>query len=517
MALSTTPVMGHEAKLSFGDTTTKGEVTSANAETFDLEPTQTLTIKINGGGAATVTFDAAAAELTASAGSFAQMSNESMEVRVDGGEWQTITFGTEASMVLALAVLNAAIEGASAHDNAGEDVDIVSDTKGTSSKIETQNVDVGIETKLGIDDPGDSGAGTGDVADINAVTAAEVAARISADVAGGTGIANAAGTVTAQTDTSGAGGSVQVTGGTANTAIAFDTGVYAGSGSSAAKAIQPFTSESLQHVVERLDNSGIRGTRSLEEKMSVSGPTRNGGSLSIIPNRLQLEDWLPFIMGLPEVSDEYKLTEAIKDTLAVKVWRGSGGDDFGSGAVNRATFRGTAGGLLEIELDLLFQSWSDLAADPADSLDAGLPYAYSGFVFTWDTGGTPKAYRIKEFELTIDHMLADDHRNNAVDVQEFPTGGREVRLAVVMPYSAASEALKAKVMEASAGELIDYGITLVCTAPDSHTLTITAGRALIETGHANVGSKEAETDVRFEMLLQASTTRNDELVIKVED
>ena len=69
----------------------------------------------------------------------------------------------------------------------------------------------------------------GDFADISAATAAEVAAVINAQITGAEAtIDTGAGTVKIKTLTQGTGGSVQVTGGTANPALGFSTSLFSG-------------------------------------------------------------------------------------------------------------------------------------------------------------------------------------------------------------------------------------------------------------------------------------------------
>src|SRR5690606_35916633 len=98
-------------------------------------------------------------------------------------EVQTITFGTEASIALAVALINSQLRGGYAVAQGAQDVDILSDVRGTSSRVRTFNVAAGITTKLGIQDDGDE-SGTGDCANIEAVTAAEVKTVVEADIDG---------------------------------------------------------------------------------------------------------------------------------------------------------------------------------------------------------------------------------------------------------------------------------------------------------------------------------------------
>lgn len=277
---------------------------------------------------------------------------------------------------------------------------------------------------------------------------------------------------------------------------------------------QPFLSETLTHVKEVISGQGIRGKRSHEEKMNVGGLRRNGGTITFNPNRLQLEDWLPYITGSAENVDDYVLAEAIKKTLYVEIWRDQGGETFSAGAVSRAVLSGSAGGLLQLALDLIFKSRADLASETADSLHAGLPYPYSGAVLTINS----QAYRISEFSLTIDNKVATDHFNNSTEIQElYPSGFREVLLDFSVPYSAEGESLAALAMAESSGELTNYEATLVITAPDSHLVTLTIPELQLLTCHPNVSGPDGEISAKVTSQAYATTTGNDELKFTVAD
>jgi len=158
----------------------KASVVGTESFTIDLNPGMTVTADVDGGGAATATFDAGQATLAGSGGTFAAMASESFEVQFEDDDVQTVLFGTEGTLQAAVDLINTQIVGGDARINVDQ-IDIVSDKYGTSSRVRTTNVDAGITTKLGIADAGDE-SGTGDAADIKAVTFAEAKALIEADI-----------------------------------------------------------------------------------------------------------------------------------------------------------------------------------------------------------------------------------------------------------------------------------------------------------------------------------------------
>jgi len=165
---------------------TPGVVTGTIAEPFELSPGDTLDIDVDGGGAATATFDAARASLTAgNSPTYALSDGQTLIVEIDGGSAQTITFLTAEFANIAaataeevIAVINAKMTGGYA-DLDGGDPRINSDVQGTDSHVQvtggTANAALGFSTTI-VD-------GTGDVADISLVTVAEIKTVVENDVA----------------------------------------------------------------------------------------------------------------------------------------------------------------------------------------------------------------------------------------------------------------------------------------------------------------------------------------------
>lgn len=202
-------------------TETAGSETSDNAETWELAAGDTLTVDPDGGGAQTATFDAAAGYLdTNETYPCADQTGLTLNLSVNGGTTQTCTFGTATSIDELAADINEQISGVKAYDAAGE-LRIESDQEGTGSSIA---IVAGGTNTLTWDTPV---AGTGDVANIAAVTAAEANTVIENDVTGATVTIETGGYITVVSDTVGASSSVQM-GGTAQTKFGFDGNLHSG-------------------------------------------------------------------------------------------------------------------------------------------------------------------------------------------------------------------------------------------------------------------------------------------------
>lgn len=219
---------------------TYGEVQGSVAEPFVLTHGNTIIVSVDGGGNLTATISAVAALRDSGNGTFDLANNETLTVSVNGGPVQTITFVTgnfanidAATAAEVAAVINGQLVGASASVQ-GSAVRITSDRKGTGSGINvtggTANVALGFTTG--------NVAGSGNVANVDAVTAAEVKTIVEAAVAGVT-VTPTAGKVYIRTNTAGAGGSVLVVStSTADDELGLDNATHTGLAGTAVNTLQ---------------------------------------------------------------------------------------------------------------------------------------------------------------------------------------------------------------------------------------------------------------------------------------
>ncbi len=169
---------------------TAGTVLGANAAPFDLEPGDTMSIDIDAGGTVVATFTATSAVRTSgNAETYDLLDGLTLTVRIDGGGVQTITFDTaefvditNATALEVAAVINAEMTGGSADGSSGSVV-ITSDSRGTGSSVEVTGgtANTGGANRLAFATA--LIAGTGNVVDIDAVSAAEVETVLEAAVA----------------------------------------------------------------------------------------------------------------------------------------------------------------------------------------------------------------------------------------------------------------------------------------------------------------------------------------------
>lgn len=165
---------------------TPASLTATVAAPWDFAPNDDISISIDGGGADTATFTATQAQDTAGiAENYVLANGQTLTVVIDGGSTQTVTFVTgdfvaigAATAAEVAAVVNSALVGASADDNAGS-LRISSDTFGTDSSVEVTGGTAAAAFGFGA-----AVTGTGNVANIDTVTYAEFETVLEAAVTG---------------------------------------------------------------------------------------------------------------------------------------------------------------------------------------------------------------------------------------------------------------------------------------------------------------------------------------------
>lgn len=210
---------------------TAGTILGGVQEPFIMSPGDTLVVDVDAGGTATATFDAAAASLTSgNAETYALVAGQTLTLKVDGGSLQTVTFQAAdftaigaATAAEVAAVIQRDTYGLTAADVGGSVV-LTSNRQGTSSEVEvtggTANVALAFST-VAVN-------GTGDVAFIDAVTAAEIKTVVEADVAGCT-VTSESGRVRITSNTTGVASSIQVDpSSTADQIVGFDNALHSG-------------------------------------------------------------------------------------------------------------------------------------------------------------------------------------------------------------------------------------------------------------------------------------------------
>lgn len=235
------------ASLTLGDmglAPTPGEAVSTNAAPFDILTeiaSATLSIKVDGGGAAVATFTAGKATVSAANAEtydFSGVGNEQLDIKVNGGPTQSVFFPdsafadpANATALEIAAVINAGVTGIQADDTGN--ITIRTDQLGSGASVEvtggTANAILGFPTSVN--------NGTGNVANASSVTAAEIKTIVELAVSGLTVSGSAIITITS--DTGGAASSIEVEAvSTLDTIFGFDNIVHFGSASASVNTLK---------------------------------------------------------------------------------------------------------------------------------------------------------------------------------------------------------------------------------------------------------------------------------------
>lgn len=216
---------------------TAGRSTGSGSFPVRLANGDTLVVAIDGGGNATATFAGFARRLTGVGGTLADVTDGHSLVLLVHGVARSVSFTTENTATLFAATINA-IPGVFA-DVVGGQVRITTDRQGTgASLVVDASTNSTVLASLGLSS-GQVGAalGASNVADIEAVTAAEFEAVVEAAVAGSSAGADADGHPFIQSASTGVGSTVQVqASSTADDEMGFDNVAHAGTAGTPAVA-----------------------------------------------------------------------------------------------------------------------------------------------------------------------------------------------------------------------------------------------------------------------------------------
>lgn len=153
---------------------------------FDLEPAQTLRIKLNGGAQVTATFNAGAATVNSAAGVYPStfVGNESMTYTIDGVQYTTVFLAADQTQAQIIARLNLTVGYTAFASVNPTTMSITGRQRGTGGNVQINSVSAVLVTTATGWSAGAATAGTGNVANIDQVTSTEVKTIVELAVAG---------------------------------------------------------------------------------------------------------------------------------------------------------------------------------------------------------------------------------------------------------------------------------------------------------------------------------------------
>ncbi len=266
-----------------------GSVTSTEVGPYALTTGDTILVAVDGGGASTTTLTATAASRESSAGPWNLADGDTILATING---TAVTFTIAATAVVdidavtavemvaifnaKLASLNPSVRAEALVVNAGK-VTLRTTWKGTGASL---NITGGTANAGLLAFTTGALAGGGNVADIDAVTVAELKTRIEAAVAGCT-VSNAGGATKITSNTTGGSSSIQVTAAsTADDEIGFDNAVHSGGASGSGDTLQ----------IDALWDGVYGNSLSLRVAAAASGDTTRF-DLAVLRGGIVVESW----------------------------------------------------------------------------------------------------------------------------------------------------------------------------------------------------------------------------------
>ena len=193
-----------------------------------------------------------------------------------------------------------------------------------------------------------------------------------------------------------------------------------------------FISEGVRKTLTIVDTSGIRGTRSHPAERTRDGTYAVAGAIQFHATPAMLDLVLPRILGANESTDTFALAEALPE-FAVLIDRVAKRFLYDGCQVNRATFRASAGGPLELDIDILGKTEAVSATSfPSITAPTDPPYVWQDCVCT--INGSARV--VTQFELVIDNAL-NARFSNSQTATDIHSTDRVVTVNLTVPYTSA--------------------------------------------------------------------------------
>ena len=248
-----------------------------------------------------------------------------------------------------------------------------------------------------------------------------------------------------------------------------------------------FVSESVRKSLTILDTSGIRGTRSHPKERTRDGTYTVSGQIRMHATPAMLDLLLPRILGANESTDVFALAETLPE-FDLLIDRVAKRFVYGSCKINRATFRCQAGGLLELDLDVVGKTETVSATSfPSISAPTDPPYVFADAVITL----LSSARIVTQWELTIDNAI-DARFSNSQTATSLNVTDRIVTCNMTVPYTSSEVDL--------------YGINTGSAAAATMVFTNGGYSTSFAIANLQIPDNSPTVEAKGEILLQLSGT-----------
>lgn len=222
--------------------------------------------------------------------------------------------------------------------------------------------------------------------------------------------------------------------------------------------VYEFLAENITANQAPLDTGGIRGDRSMPFERTRLGVRSVNGSITFNPSPLDLDAWLPRILGTAESTNTFALGDTF-NKFGIAIDRVTKIHEYTDCLVTRATFSGQPGGLVTMTLDIIGGDENQDKSLGASTPSLGVASGDQPFVFHDMSGtgitlnGSAAGREIFDIEITIDNAM-DARFVNAVTTTSITATDRIITLGITVPYDAAHSDLYRPTTRGLAGTVV---------------------------------------------------------------
>jgi len=189
---------------------------------------------------------------------------------------------------------------------------------------------------------------------------------------------------------------------------------------------------------EFLDGNGLRGTLSHDISRNRQGIRRVEGPLTLQPNAVELALLLQWILG-GTPSGTPTVTYPVGDSLVTRYvecdYNVGSKRSYSGCAVDRAVFRATQNGFLELDLDVVGQDETVSGSFPALSIDtANGPWLLTDCAITINA----TTVNPRQVEITIDNRIDKDRFFNSQTLVSTVKQDRQITFSCNLPFGDSS-------------------------------------------------------------------------------
>lgn len=266
-----------------------------------------------------------------------------------------------------------------------------------------------------------------------------------------------------------------------------------------------FLTESMKMQQEHYWNEGMRGSRSrFKQKVRIARESV-GGQITLNPTFVELDQWLPRILGAAEVANSFALAATVPefhllfDRIAKRFM-------YQACKINKATFSASSGQPVTLTLDILGKD----EVESATAFPVAVPALDSGNIMmasdvTFSLAADASAAQVFDWSITIDNMLMPDRFANSTSRISMPETDRVITLQMNVPYTADEIDLYNQAIAGAAG-------SLTITGPGGVTV-FTFANIKVPADAPTAQRRGAEIVLPIAATIYASAASEDELVV----